>query len=114
MYNKYLIEVYTGILHQPATAEAIAERELTNRSTPQTNAWYVWTLFNNNKKDKATEIYGKAVSGKPLEGLELYYMGQMMRGSKKEYNAKSFLEASYKNRYDLSPAKIKELEKEFK
>ena len=38
MYNKYLIQLYTGVLKNPAAAEAIAKRELQNRNTPQTYA----------------------------------------------------------------------------
>jgi hypothetical protein len=111
MYNKYLIELYTGILKEPAKAELIAAKELTNRSTPQTYAWYVWSLFCNNKKDDAYINFEKYVSEKPLEGLELYYMGKMMLGLNKGYNAKGFFRAAYQNKYDLSPGKVKDLEK---
>ncbi|MEP6748519.1 MAG: hypothetical protein ABJB86_12380 [Bacteroidota bacterium] len=111
MYNKYLIEIYTGILHNPVKAEAIAKNELTNRSTPQTNAWYVWTLFCNGKKDEAYKVYQQSVSGKPLEGLELYWMGKFMQGLGKGYNAQEFFKAANKNHYDLSPAMALDLEK---
>jgi hypothetical protein len=110
MYNKYLIDLYTGILHDPAKAEAIAEKETTNRATPQTYAWYVWSLFNNHKPDKAYQIYQDHVSGKPLEALELFWMGKLMKGLSKGYNAQQFFEAANQNRYDLSPAKMKDLE----
>jgi hypothetical protein len=76
MYNKYLIELYTGILNDPAKAEAIAAKELLNRSTPQTYAWYVWALCYNNKLAEAEKAYREHVSGQPLEGLELYWMGR--------------------------------------
>jgi len=111
MYNKYLIEIYTGILNDPAKAENIAAAELNNRSTPQTNAWYAWALFSNNKKEKAYQVYEQAVSGKPLEGLELYWMGKMMQGLGKGYNAQQFFKAAWKNRYDLSSAIVEDLEK---
>jgi hypothetical protein len=111
MYNKYLIEIYTGILHNPARAEAIAANELNNRSTPQTNAWYVWSLFCNNKKEQAYKVYEQTVSGKPLEGLELYWMGKLMQGLGKGYNAQQFFKAAYKNHYDLSPVMAGDLEK---
>jgi hypothetical protein len=111
MYSKYLIDLYTGILNEPAKALAIAEKEIINRPTPQTYAWYVWALFNNNKNEKAYAVFRNSVSGKPLEGPELYYMGKMMQGLKKGYNAQEFFKAAYKNRYDLSPAKQKDLEK---
>ena len=111
MYNKYVIELYTGILNDPAKAETIAKRDLLNRATPQTYAWYVWTLFMNNKTAEADKIYQQYVSGKPLEGLELYWMGKFMQAQKKGYNAQQFFKAANKNRYDLSPAMVSDLEK---
>jgi hypothetical protein len=111
MYSKYLIDLYTGILYEPAKAVALAEPEIANRSTPQTFAWYAWSLYCNNEKDKAYDIFKGYVSGKPLEGIELYYMGKLMQGLNKGYNARQFFKAAYKNRYDLSPAKQKDLEK---
>ena len=111
MYNKYLIDLYTGVLHQPAKAVALAKEETLSRPTPQVFAWYAWSLFCNNERDKAYSTFKGWVSGRPLEGLELYYMGKMMQGMNKGYNAKEFFKAAYKNRYDLSPAKQKELEK---
>jgi hypothetical protein len=111
MYSKYLIDLYTGILNEPAKAVVLAEKEIINRPTPQTYAWYVWALFSNNEKEKAFSIFKNTVSGKPLEGPELYYMGKMMQDMDKGYNAQQFFKAAYKNRYDLSPAKQKDLEK---
>jgi len=111
MYSKYLIDLYTGILNVPQKALALAEKEIINRPTPQTYAWYVWTLYCNNEKEKAYRIYKNAVSGKPLEGPELYYMGKMMQGLNKVYNSQQFFKAAHKNRYDLSPAKQKDLER---
>lgn len=111
MYNKYLIELYTGILNEPAKAQAIAEKELANRNTPQTNAWYVWALLKNNKADQAYNVYQKHVSGKPLEGLELYWMGKLMQQLKKGYNANQFFKEALKNKYDLSPVYINDLKK---
>ncbi len=112
MYNKYILELYTGILHNPAKAEAIAKRELLNRTTPQTYAWYVWALYNNNKTAEAEKVYQQHVSGKPLEGLELYWMGKYMQAQNKGYNANQFFKATYKNRYDISPAMVRDLENE--
>lgn len=110
MYNKYLLELYTGILNEPAKAEALAKKELLNRSTPQTYAWYVWALYKNGRLSEAEKIYQQYVSGKPLEGLELYWMGKFMQGQKKGYNAQQFFKAAYKNRYDLSLGMQRHLE----
>jgi hypothetical protein len=114
MYNKYLIELYTGILYDPAKAEAIAKYEISNRATPQTYAWYAWCLYFNNKKDKASKVYKEHVSGKPLEGIELFWMGKMMKGLGKGYNANEFFKAAEKNRYDLSPSMMKNLDDNLK
>ncbi|WP_188928063.1 tetratricopeptide repeat protein [Puia dinghuensis] len=104
MYNKYLIGLYTGILKNPAAAEALAADELHNRATPQTYAWYAWALFADGKKDQAYAVFQQQVSGKPLEALELYWMGHIMEGLGKMYNAREFYKAADKTRYDLDPA----------
>jgi len=46
-----------------------------------------------------------------LETHEHYLLGKMMQGLNKRYKSKQFYKAAYKNRYDLSPAKQKDLEK---
>ena len=104
MYSKYLIQLYTGILNKPALAESMAKEELNNRATPQTYAWYAWALFANGKNEEAYKVFTQYVSGQPLESLELYYMGKLMKGINKGYNANEFFKAAYKTRYDLSPA----------
>ncbi len=109
MYNKYTIQLYTGILNDPTKAEAIAKNELIGRATPQTYAWYVWTLLCNKKTTEASKYYEQYVSGKPLEGLELYWMGKFMKTLNKGYNAQQFFKKAGKNKYDLSPAMIKDL-----
>jgi hypothetical protein len=109
MYNRYLVELYTGILQSPQKALAIAEKEIGNRATPQTYAWLAWTLHRSGQDAKALEVYKTNVSGKPLEALELYWMGKMMKDMGKNYNANEFFKAANKNFYDLSPAKQKDL-----
>ena len=104
MYHKYLIQLYTGILRNSAIAEAMAKDELDNRATPQTYAWYCLALFATGKKEDAYAVYQRQVSGKPLESLELFYMGRLMEGLGKNYNAREFYRAAGKSRYDLDPA----------
>jgi len=38
-------------------------------------------------------------------------MGKLMKAVNTEYNAQQFFKAAYDNRYDLSPVKINDLEK---
>ncbi|HMH23693.1 MAG TPA: hypothetical protein VK563_18025 [Puia sp.] len=111
MYNKYLIELFTGILKEPDLAVTVAKRELDNRATPQTWSWYAWSLVKTGKKDEAYKVFQEHVSGQPLEGLELYWMGKLMQEMNKGYNATEFFRAAWKNKYDLSPGMVRDLEK---
>jgi hypothetical protein len=101
MYNKYLIDLYTGILNDPAKAEALASKELFNRATPQTYAWYAFALISNKKPEEAYAVFRDHVSGKPLESQELYWMGRLMKQLNKNYNADQFFEAALQNKYDF-------------
>lgn len=110
MYNKYLIQVYTGILDNPGKAVETAKKEVVLRPTSQTHAWLAWSLLCNGQKDKADTIYKTYVSGKALEATELYWMGKLMKATGKQYNSKQFFKAAKKNKLDLSPAMKKDLE----
>lgn len=110
MYNKYLIQVYTGILDNPGKAVEIAKKEVLLRPTSQTYAWLAWSLLCNRQKEKADMIYKTYVSGKALEATELYWMGKLMKATGKHYNAKQFFKAAKENKFDLSPAMKKDLE----
>ena len=110
MYNKYLVYLYANILNEPAKAEALALKELQNRNTPQTNAWYAYALMKNGKLAEAYAVYNKSISGKPLEGLELYYMGKLMKALDKGFNANQFFAQAEKNRYDLSAGINKDID----
>jgi len=105
MYNKYLIDLYTGVLPDTHKAVSLSLQEVNDRPTPQSWAWYAWSLYSNNEQGKAWKIYKGFVSGKPLEALELYYMGRMMQGMDKSYNAREYFKAAWKNKYDLDPQK---------
>ena len=104
MYNKYLIQLYTGVLNKPAKAVTIAMAELQNRNTAQTQAWYAWALFANGKTDEAMKVFTQKVSAKPLEALELYWMGEMLQASEKSSMAMKYFYEAAKNKYDLNPA----------
>jgi tetratricopeptide (TPR) repeat protein len=111
MYHKYLIEIYTGVLQQPGKAEQLAKAELLNRATPQTQAWLAYALYKNNKKREAFRIYEQNVAGRPLEGLELFYIGNLLKGLGKGYDADKYLDAALQDQYDLSPSMVAVLTK---
>jgi tetratricopeptide (TPR) repeat protein len=110
MYNKYLIQLYTGVLNKTADAVTIAARELVNRNTAQTNAWYAWALYNNGQATAAMNVFNEKVSGKPLEGLELYWMGKLLKAVNRNSAATPYFYEAEKNKYDLYPVVTRDLE----
>jgi hypothetical protein len=110
MYNKYLIQLYTGALNNTAKAVTIAAAELRNRNTPQTQAWYAWALFKNGNTDGAMKVFTEKVSSKPLEALELYWMGKMLHSLKKPSMANKYFYEAARNKYDLNAAINDDLE----
>ena len=110
MYNKYLIQLYSGVLNNPAKVVTIAAAELQNRNTPQTNAWYAWALFKNGQQQDALKVFEEKVSGKPLEALELYWMGKLLQALNKPSMAMKYFYEAAKNKYDLNPAINSDLE----
>jgi hypothetical protein len=106
MYNKYLIELYSGVLKRPEEAEKLALQELDNRATPKTYAWYAYALYSNKKQQKAYKIIKKYVTGQPLEAVELYYTGKVLQASGYGFDAHSYFEAAIENPYDLDPAML--------
>lgn len=111
MYNKYLIWINTGIINNPGKAVSIAKSELQNRNTPQTQAWYAYALLKNGQQQEALTVFEQKVSGKPLEALELYWMGKLLDASGKKGTAVQYFYQAAKNKYDLDPAIINDLQK---
>ncbi|SEN05104.1 Tetratricopeptide repeat-containing protein [bacterium A37T11] len=111
MYSKYLIELYSGILQEPSLAERLAYAELADRATPQTHAWYAYALFINHKTKQALPIFDQYVSGQPLEAVELYYMGKLLKNAEHGFDAQNYLEKAADSPYDLSPAMLDDIEK---
>jgi hypothetical protein len=110
-YNLNLIELYTGRLSDPTRAEAIAAAEMANRTSPQSFAWFAWTLFKNNKKNLAFHIYETQVRGKPLNALESYWMGKLLQAFHQDEEARSLFESAFKFRFDFDPAEQADLDK---
>jgi Tfp pilus assembly protein PilF len=110
MYAKYLIDLYTGILDDSKRAEMISLEELSNRATPQTFAWYAWSLAFNNKNAQAYQVFQKYVSGRSLEAIELYWMGNLLNRVNKNYDALAFYEAAKLNRFDFPSYEYKLLQ----
>jgi tetratricopeptide (TPR) repeat protein len=112
MYNKYLVCLYLDILDLPAKALEVAEKEITHRATPQTYAWMVRSLYRNGNKQEAYRLFVEKVSGKSLEALELFWMGEMLKAEGKHALSSQYFKAASENKFDLSPAMINKLKQD--
>jgi hypothetical protein len=109
MYNKYLLDICTSHINNGGFAKTISLKEIQLRPGPQSYSWHAWALYKAGEKETALAIFEKHVSGKPLEALELYYMGIMLQETEKKNLGAKYLQAAQKNKYDLSPAKIEKI-----
>jgi tetratricopeptide (TPR) repeat protein len=110
MYNKYLVEVYTGILNNPSKALSIANKETSNRPTAQTFTWLASSLLANGQKNAAYNIFKEKVAGHSLEGQESFSICKLLLSLSKNNEAREYLEAAQKNIYELTPAMARELD----
>jgi tetratricopeptide (TPR) repeat protein len=110
MYHKYLIFLNTGLLQEPTAANAYALSELSNRNTPQTKAWYAFSLMKAGDIQSAEKVYKEDINGRPLEGLEHYYMAQLTRSIGKGFAFGQYVKLAKENRYDLMPGMLQILD----
>jgi len=71
MYNSYLIEYYSEI--NPKKALEIAEKEITNRATPEIYALLAFAQFKVGDKEKALHTITNFVAGKTFDPKALYF-----------------------------------------
>lgn len=109
MYNKYLIELYSGLLNDPSKALSIAKKEIGNRSTPQTYAWLAQALYSNGQPDLAYNIFKEKVAGHSLEGMESFSIAKLLISTGKEKEAREYLKAAKNNYYELTPSMARDL-----
>lgn len=103
MYNKYLIDVYTQDKSLAGKALAIAEAEIKNRFTPETNDWLAWTYFNLGQTEKAYEIVVKNVYGKTFEPTVLFHTACIYAASGKKEEARNIFQDCLESAFEIGP-----------
>jgi tetratricopeptide (TPR) repeat protein len=71
MYNTYLIEIQIEN-KEFEKAIALAENEVSQRSTPETNGLLAWSYYHSGSIDKAFSILNDKVIGQTFEPIPLY------------------------------------------
>ena len=109
MYNTHLIEIYTET--NPERALLLAEKEVTNRATPETYHLLAYAQLKTGNKEKALQTIETYVVGKTFEPLAQYHTALIYKAngmhSKVTSLKKELLDASF----ELGPVLTKKIEK---
>lgn len=103
MYNKYLIQIYSEDPKYTDKAVAIAEKELQNRNTPETNDWYAWSLYKQGNIEKAYKIASSKVYMQTFEPDALLHTAYIFEAKGEKSQAKKMLEACLESSFELGP-----------
>lgn len=109
MYNTYKIE---ALVEDPATkkeALALAEKEISNRATPET--YHLLALANlvNGNKEKALEIINAHVVDKTFEPTALLTMAKIYKANMMPDMVKDLKNELIEASYEMGPVKLKEI-----
>ncbi len=109
MYNKYLIGLYNQDKELSAKALPIAEAELKNRFTPETNDWLAWTYYNQGQIDKAYAISKQYVYNKTFEPDAVLHTAYIFAANGNKAEAKAMLKECLGSSFEIGPLTTKEI-----
>ncbi|WP_121344271.1 tetratricopeptide repeat protein [Gillisia mitskevichiae] len=109
MYNTYKIE---ALVEDPATkkeALALAEKEISNRATPETYQLLALANLVNGNKEKALEIINAHVVDKTFEPTALLTMAKIYKANMMPDMVKDLKNELIEASYEMGPVKLKEI-----
>ena len=109
MYNTYKIEeLLAGNEDDKAKALQIAQLEVENRSTPETQSLLSYALLKNNQAQKALENQKKYVIDKTYEPVAQLHTLEILMANNKKNDALTYTEELSGASYELGPVTMKE------
>jgi hypothetical protein len=114
MYNKYLFTIMSDELNNQSTAMAIAQKELSNRPTPQSYELYAWSLYKNGEVNEAVKIAESRIINKTFEPDALYHIGLLLKKAGNQKLAKQYLSEALESSFELGPVTTNEIKAELK
>lgn len=103
MYNKYLITIYTEELNDINKAMNIAEKEVSDRPTPETYSWLSWVYFKKGDKQKAYELVKNFVLGRNFEPEAQLHSAYILKSKGETDKAKKLLKECLESSFELGP-----------
>jgi hypothetical protein len=114
MYNKYLFTIMSDELNDRSAAMTIAQKEISNRPTPQSYELLAWSLYKNGQVDEAVKIAESRIINKTFEPEALYHIGMLLKKSGKPKMAKQYLTDALESSFELGPVTANEIKLELK
>lgn len=109
MYNTYLIEIYAET--DTTKSLQLAEKEITNRATPETYQLLAYAQLVNGKKKEALKTIQNHVEGKTYEPKALYHAALVYKANGLDDKVQELKHELAKAYYELGPIKAKKIEK---
>jgi len=103
MYNKYLIRILADEPGETGKAVAMAEKELTNRFTPETCDWLAWAWYKNGELAKALDMAKGYVYKRTFEPEALMHTAFIYAAAGNKAVAKELLEECLQSSFELGP-----------
>ncbi len=109
MYNAYLIELYAET--EPEKALKLAEKEVTNRATPETYQLLAYAQLKADDKNAALKTIENHVAGKTSEPTALFHSALVYKANGKDDKVKPIKEELMGAFYEMGPLTAKEIKK---
>lgn len=109
MYNKALIEIYTGDKIDLRKALQLATKEVENRPTPETYSWLAWVHYKMGNITEAHNLFILHVKGRTFEPEASLVGAIIMKAAGKNEEAQKYFEECLDSKFELGPEKISAL-----
>lgn len=111
MYNSYLAAIEADEFQNADVSFAIAQREISNRPTPQSYDMKAWALYRQGKYLESLELAREYVEGKSFEPEVVFHLAMIYKANQQHDKARKYLEQAMESSYELGPVKAIEIRK---
>tara|TARA_R110002126_G_scaffold15320_1_gene63063 strand:- start:346 stop:948 length:603 start_codon:yes stop_codon:yes gene_type:complete len=110
MYDAELIQLAATEFGDFEVAEALIQKELTNRPNPVTYDLQAWVLFHKGEIDQAQQILNEKVLGKTFEPVPAYHAGVILKEAGENKKARELLEYAKQANFELGPVVVADID----
>jgi tetratricopeptide (TPR) repeat protein len=112
MYNKYLINIYAEEIIDLTKALSLAQKEVSNRPTPETYSWLAWVYFRKGDKEKAYDLVKDFVIGRNFEPEAQLHMAYILKSKGETKKAQELLNECLESSFELGPVVTSQIKKQ--